>query len=155
MVDSRIEPPNPLRSLLALALLLSCRSSRDVSPSPSTATAPPVEPHTATSGAAAPSPAASASTECAELAGKIAAVETSHAKEAFACTTAADCECYGGPVCPNALATQCPRAVGASVARELVPLVSAWTRAECGGFLWSPYGCDAACVDGRCASARR
>ena len=62
------------------------------------------------------------------------------------------CACYGGPICPNALVKTCPGPIGAAAERQLTPLVEAWNRADCGEPLWSPYGCQAACVGGRCAS---
>ncbi len=95
----------------------------------------------------------SAPTSCASIGADIARVEAKYAGAAFPCTTAADCACYGGPVCPNALVKQCPTAIGASAERELAQLSEAWSAADCGGYAWSPYGCEAACIDGRCGSS--
>ncbi|MFO0613634.1 MAG: hypothetical protein U0414_13645 [Polyangiaceae bacterium] len=95
---------------------------------------------------------AGAVTSCANLAAEIQRTEARWAGAALACTTDAECACYGGPVCPNALVKACPAPVGSAAAAELAPLQRAWSDARCGGYAWSPYRCDAACIQGRCGT---
>ncbi len=66
------------------------------------------------------------------------------------CSRAQDCDCWGGPRCPNPLVSTCPDAIRADVARSLEPWDAEWKRLGCVGYLWSPYGCDARCVNGMC-----
>lgn len=99
--------------------------------------------------------ATGAARSCAAIGADIARVEAKHAAAAgFPCATAADCACYGGPVCPNALVKQCPAPIGKGAERELAPLSAEWSAAQCAGYLWSPYECEAACIAGRCGSSR-
>lgn len=118
-----------------------------------TATATPLPPEPVSRGVASAAPAASAAVEsCAKLGADLASAEKRRAKTAYTCTVDSECVCYGGPACPNALVATCPAPIDYSAGRELAPLVDAWVAADCGGFRWSPYSCNATCVAGRCTS---
>lgn len=69
------------------------------------------------------------------------------------CERNEECDCFGGPVCPNAFVSVCPGPVRADAASALVPHMEAWTAKGC-PVIWSPHQCEPACVNGRCVSAR-
>lgn len=91
-------------------------------------------------------------TTCPAIREAIQRAEVRHAGR-DACTTDADCGCYGGPVCPNTLAQKrCPSPVSAAATAELDPLQEAWNKRKCGDYLWSPSRCEPVCVNGHCAT---
>ncbi|MBI4956978.1 MAG: hypothetical protein HY908_33495 [Myxococcales bacterium] len=158
--------PEPLRdrarACLAalLALGLGCAAGREAPGStrePVPASGPTAAAPAPTASARAPlaRAAAPAGSSCAALGSALAAAEARWADRDARCGRDADCVCYGGPVCPNALVRSCPGAVAAASQAELAPLEAAWQAAGCEGYLWSPYGCEAACLDGRCRSRER
>ena len=69
------------------------------------------------------------------------------------CEREEDCDCFGGPTCPNAVVSVCPGPVRADVAAALVPHMQAWMAEGC-PVIWSPHQCEPACVSGRCVSVR-
>jgi hypothetical protein len=91
-------------------------------------------------------------TTCAGLTAEIKRTEARWVGVSFTCATDADCICYGGPACPNALVTTCPSPIGSNAGAELEPLVRAWVNVGCGFYLWSPSRCEAACLAGTCGN---
>jgi hypothetical protein len=69
------------------------------------------------------------------------------------CGSDEDCVCYGGPVCSNALVKTCPSPVRRDIAEALAPFMEEWSGHRC-PIIWSPYGCEAKCVEGRCLSTK-
>jgi hypothetical protein len=134
---------NPLAAALALLGLVACHPP---APRESRAAAPDAgfDPGVAVQGARTPA--------CDDLRRRLAEVQIRHAGAPARCAVDADCTCYGGPLCPNALVRTCPAPIAASAYRDLAPLDEAWRRHGCGGYAWSPYGCHARCGDGHCAS---
>ena len=121
-------------------------------------------PHPSTAVLASSSPAAPSATaiaapsasgpSCESLATTIASAEARLAKPTYSCTSDADCECYGGPVCPNTISGVCPKVIGVGAQRELTALESTWRQAGCGGYVWSPSQCRPACRGGTCSNLK-
>jgi hypothetical protein len=111
------------------------------------------EPSSNATVSAAPSTAAAA--RCEALARTIASAEARLAKQAYSCTSDADCACYGGPVCPNAIADVCPKVIGVGAQRELASFEVTWRQAGCEPYAWSPSMCEPACRGGTCVSQKR
>jgi hypothetical protein len=113
---------------------------------------------TATTPSTTASPSASASAAaagCETMAAAITSAEARLAKPTYSCTSDADCACYGGPVCPNSIASACPKVIGVGAQRELAELEDAWRKAGCGGYAWSPSMCEPACRAGVCTASKR
>lgn len=101
------------------------------------------------------SASASAEATCEKLAQTIASAEARLAKPTYSCTSDADCACYGGPVCPNAIADDCPKVIGVGAQRELASFEATFRQAGCAGYAWSPSVCEASCRGGSCVAKKR
>lgn len=108
----------------------------------------------ASADASASASAAGAKT-CESLARSIASAEARLVKQTYSCTSDADCACYGGPNCPNAIADVCPKVIGVGAQRELASFEATWREARCEGYAWSPSMCEPSCRGGICVSLKR
>ena len=91
--------------------------------------------------------------DCETIRRKLADAQSRYAGQPRGCNQDADCACYGGPLCPNALVESCPSPIRAEVSRALQPLATEWQQKDCGAYTWSPIRCEAKCIHERCASS--